>query len=135
MVKITRGLVRGSLTEAAGGGGEKPGGWLIAGCSTSAGASNESVNGRNHEDGEGGADDHAGNEDNTDAITSSGARPMSEDEGQVAEDRGSGGHENGAKAGHGSLDGGLDAVKPLLLQVIGKLHNENAVFGNKTDER
>src|SRR5215469_8836704 len=44
-------------------------------------------------------------------------------------------HENRTQAGAGCLDDGMQLVPALLLQVIGKLDNQDSILRDQTDER
>src|SRR3989454_3573676 len=97
-------------------------------------ARHEHVDRRDDEQGEGGPDDHAGDEHDADAVARSRAGTGGEHQGQVADDGGRGRHQDGAQARAGRLDDGVQRELPLLLQLVGELDNQDAVLRDEPDQ-
>ena len=98
-------------------------------------ARHQHVDRRNHKQGECRSDDHAADQHDADAITGSGSGALRQHEREMADDGCRRGHQDRAQTGAGSLDNGRELVSPLLLQVIGKLHDQNAIFRYEPHQR
>ena len=91
-------------------------------------AGNEHVDGRHHEQRERSSDDHAADQHNADAVARACSGTGGEDEREVAEDGGGGGHEDWTQTGAGSFRDRVKLVQATFLQVVGKFNDKNPVF-------
>ena len=60
--------------------------------------------------------------------------PRAKDQRQMVHHRGCG-HEDGAQPCGGSLNDSFQFVPPLLLELVGELHDQDAVLRDQTDQR
>lgn len=94
----------------------------------------EEVDGGDDEEGEEGADGHAGGDGDTDVVSGGSAGAGNKDERHVPHDGGSGGHEDGAESCGGSFEDGIVFIHALFHELIGEFDDEDAVFRDEADE-
>ncbi len=95
---------------------------------------NQHVDGRNHQQGEDGAERHAGNDGNADRIARRSAGARDQRQREVAADRGGAGHQHRAQADQRGLAHGLELGQAAALEFVGKLDDEDAVLRDQADE-
>ena len=81
-----------------------------------------------HEQCEDGAHNHSSHQNDADAVARARPGAAGEDQREMAGNGGHGGHQDGAQAGAGGLDDGLELVHAGFLELVGELHNKNAVL-------
>src|SRR5438445_7082480 len=94
----------------------------------------DDVEDRDEEEVEHGGEHHAADDGRTDGVATVGSRAGGEKERADAEDEGDGGHQDGAEAEFGGLDGSVDDGPALLEELLRELDDEDRVFRGETDE-
>ena len=92
------------------------------------------VDGGNDEEGEESSDNHPGDQDNTDAVSGTCAGAGCKDQRRMPKDGGRRGHQDRSQACPRGSQDGVPFVHASLLEFIGKLNDQNAVFGDKSEE-
>src|SRR5258705_5650144 len=98
-------------------------------------AGDQHVDRRHDEEREERADDHTAHERDADAVPRPGSRPVGEDQGEVAEDRRGGRHQDRPQPGARGLDDGYELVHSGLPQMVRELDDEDSVLGHQPDQR
>ena len=94
------------------------------------------VDRRRDEQGEHGADGHAGGNHDADVEAALGAGAIGDEQRDNTDHHGSRRHQDGPQAHGGRLLDGRVLVDALrFLQLVGELHHQDAVLGDETDER
>ena len=93
------------------------------------------VDRRHHEQREQRADDHPADQHDADAVARSGAGAGREHQREVADDRRRGGHQDRAQPRARRLDDRVELVLSRFLEMVGELHDQDAVLRHQTDQR
>ena len=118
-VLVLRGLLFDLFRDPVGRLGEAPG---------------RGVGGGHHEQGEERGHQHAGEDHHSDGDPAFRARPGGEHQGQRADGGGHPGHHDGAQAHGGGLQRGLAQFHALIAQLVGELHDQDAVLRRQADQ-
>ncbi len=94
-------------------------------------AGDQHVDGRDDEQGEECADEHAAHQDQTDGVSGGGAGAGDQGQGKVAGDGGGGGHQDRPQPDHGRFADRLELGVSLELQLVGKFDDQDAVLGDQ----
>src|ERR1700722_4053846 len=98
------------------------------------GLRDQHIDRRHHKKGENRTNDHAADQHDTDAVSRSGAWAISQNQREVAADRGRRGHENGAQPGARGANDRLQFGETGFLQMVSEFDDQNSVFGNEADQ-
>ncbi len=98
-------------------------------------AGQQCVHGGHHKNGQQCAQAHATHNHPADLLPAFGAGAGGNGQRQRAQHHGAGGHQNRAQALRGRLPDRIRHRHATLAQLVGKLHNQNAVFGDQAHQR